>query len=216
MPGARSDDSSVGEELSGAVARALDGVEGVEVVEAELVEDADVLETLGVVDLPDDPDQAILALVDALGVARASADSYLDDLQRLGADFENFRKRTIRDREEIIERSAQRLVVALLPVLDSFEQALAHDAITESEQNLLNGMNSTFQQVMDVLASEGVERMTGQGEPFDPNIHEAVGGVTGDDLIVDQVFRTGYTMKGRVVRPTMVLVAPAEPPEQEG
>ncbi|NQV08021.1 nucleotide exchange factor GrpE [bacterium] len=210
MTGARSDDSSAEDALSEAVAEAL------EVVEAELVEDGDVLETPGVIDLPDDPEQAIVALVDALGVARASADSYLDDLQRLGADFENFRKRTIRDRDEIVERSAQRLVVALLPVLDSFEQALGQDAVTENEQNLLNGMNSTFQQLMEVLVSEGVERMTGQGEPFDPNIHEAVGGVTGDDLIVDRVFRTGYVMKGRVLRPTMVLVAPAETPEQEG
>jgi molecular chaperone GrpE len=153
-------------------------------------------------------------LIDALAIARQAADSYLDDLQRVAAEYENFRKRAARDREEVVARSSQRLIQALLPVLDSFDQALAHKAETPGEEMLLAGLQGTFHQLMDLLSKEGVETIPTLDEPFDPNVHEAVAGGGEGDLVVAQQLRTGYTLKGRVLRPAMVVVAPG--PEEGG
>jgi molecular chaperone GrpE len=194
--------------------------EAPEVVEAVPVESFDdgadfpvaAPEALGI-ELPEDHDEAVEVLLGALATARVAADSYLDDLQRVAAEFENYRKRTQRDREELVERSTQRLVAALLPVLDSFDQAFTHEAKTPSEEQVLAGIRGTFHQLMDVLGSEGLEMIQAEGEPFDPTLHEAVGGVAGDDLVVSQEVRRGYLLKGRVLRPAMVLVAAAEATE---
>jgi molecular chaperone GrpE len=165
-------------------------------------------------ELPDDHDEAVDALLEALATSRASADAYLDDLQRLAAEFENYRKRVARDREEIVERSSERLVAALLPVLDSFRQAAEHEPQTPGEAQMLSGMHGTHQQLLDVLAAEGLEPIDAEGRPFDPTVHEAIGGSVGDDLVVSSEVRRGYLLKGRVVRPAMVMVS--EPEEQSG
>ncbi len=170
--------------------------------------------TLGL-DLPEDHDEAIEVLLHAVATARDAAGSHLDDLQRLAAEYENFRKRVQRDREELVRRSSQRIVESLLPVLDSFDQAFAHDAQTPGEENLLAGVRGTFHQLMDVLGREGLEMVPGAGEPFDPNVHEAVSGGGDGELIVAQELRRGYTLGGRVIRPALVAVAPAETGESE-
>ena len=162
------------------------------------------------VDLPEDHDEAIDALLEALATARTAADSYLDDLQRLAAEFENYRKRAARERDEIVERSTQRLVEEMLPVLDSFDQAFAHEAQTAGEEQVLAGVRSTFHQLMDVLGREGLEMVPGEGSPFDPTHHEAVAGGGDGDLVVAQELRRGYSLKGRVVRPALVVVAAGE------
>lgn len=194
-----------------------------EVVAAEIVpgdEERDLPvtpETLGV-DLPDDHDEAVAVLAEALATARAAADSYLDDLQRLAAEFENYRKRAARDRAEILERSSQRLVEALLPVLDSFHQAAVHEPQTPGEEQVLAGMWRTYQQLVDVLAGEGLEPIAAEGLPFDPVVHEAVGGSAADHPVVSAEVRRGYLLRGRVVRPAMVMVtepAPDRPAVEE-
>ncbi len=159
-------------------------------------------------DLPDDREQAVGVLLDALATARVAADSYLEDLQRVAAEFENFRKRAARDREDTMARAAQRVVQALLPVLDSFDQAWAHQAQTPGEEQVLAGVRGTFHQLWDVLAKEGLEIIPAVGEGFDPEVHEAVAGGGDGDLMVSQELRRGYTLKGRVLRPAMVVVAP--------
>jgi molecular chaperone GrpE len=159
------------------------------------------------IDLPEDHDEAIEALLEALATTRASADAYLDDLQRVAAEFENYRKRAVRERDEIVERATQRLVEEMLPVLDSFDQAFAHEAQTPGEEQVLAGVRGTFHQLMDVLGREGLEMVPGTGSPFDPNHHEAVGGGGDGDLVVAQELRRGYSLKGRVVRPALVIVA---------
>lgn len=199
-----------------------------EIVEEVAVDDVDVVEdgetvpterptpaTLGI-ELPDDRDQAIEVLLDAVATAQGSADRYLDDLQRLAAEFENYRKRARRDQEEIIERSSQRVIQSLLPVLDSFDQAFAHEAQSPSEEKLLAGVRGTFHQLMDVLGKEGLDMVQGIGEPFDPNVHEAVAGGGDGNLIVTQELRRGYTLKGRVIRPALVAVANGEEGEDTG
>jgi molecular chaperone GrpE len=161
-------------------------------------------------DLPEDDVAAIEVLLDALATARLSSDSYLDDLQRVAAEFENYRKRAARERDDIVARSSQRLVQALLPVLDSFDHAFAHQAQTPGEEQLLAGVRGTFHQLMDILTGEGLEMAPGVGEDFDPAVHEAtaVAGSGEGHLVVAEVLRRGYMLKGRLLRPAMVVVQP--------
>ena len=189
-----------------------------EVVAAEIVEagsggNAPLLDPA--IELPDDPEALAAVLLDALGTSRATADAYLEDLQRLAAEYENFRKRTARKREELIARSTERLVVALLPVLDSFEAAFAHEAHTPGEESLLEGIRSTFHQLRDVLGREGLEMIPACDEPFDPSVHEAMYGGGDGDLVVTEELRPGYTLGGKVLRPAMVVVGPAGDEEAE-
>lgn len=153
-------------------------------------------------ELSDDPQEAARLLEEE----RSSSARLVDDLQRLAAEFENYRKRAARERDEIVDRASQHLVVALLPVLDSFDQAVTHDPQTPGEEHLLAGMKSTHDQLLDVLVAAGLEPVPSEGS-FDPEVHEAVSGGGDGPLVVDQVLRRGYLLRGRVVRPALVSVA---------
>lgn len=140
-------------------------------------------------------------------VPHDEAQQYLDDLRRVAADFDNFRKRTQREMAETVERASQRVVMGLLPVLDSFDLAVAHEPETDSEANLLGGVKSTHQQLLDALVSEGLGVIPTIGEPFDPNVHEAVT-MEGDPehpVVVGEM-RRGYMLHGRVIRAALVAV----------
>lgn len=163
--------------------------------------------------LPDDPTEAVHVLIAELQRAREAEAMRVDDLQRLAAEFDNFRKRSTRDQQDMTERSSQRVVEALLPVLDSFDGAFGHTAQSPSEELLLSGVRSTFHQLMEVLGREGLAMIPTEGEPFDPTIHEAVAGGGGDDLIITSEMRRGYTMRDRVLRPSLVEVAPRDESE---
>ena len=167
--------------------------------------------------LPDDPAAAVEVLTGALDEAWKSEAMHLDDLRRVAAEFDNFRKRSMRDQQEMTERASQRVVEALLPVLDSFDGAFGHTAQSPSEEQLLAGVHSTFHQLMDVLGREGLTVIATDGETFDPTVHEAVAGGGGDDLVITSELRRGYTMQDRVIRPALVAVAPreGEGPDQE-
>ncbi len=168
------------------------------------------------IDLPDDHEEAVGVLLDALATARQSADDYLDDLQRVAAEYENYRKRMEREREEIVTRSSQRLIEALLPVLDSFDHAFAHEAQNPGEAQILAGVRSTFHLMTETLSKEGLQRIPTLGEPFDPEVHEAVAGGGDGDLVVTEELRAGYTLNGRVLRAAMVTVAtPNETPAEQ-
>lgn len=185
-------------------------------------------------DLPSDPAAARDLLLDELGRARAEAQTYLedltrvtadfddyranavpgdeaqqylDDLKRVAADFENYRKRSQRDLAETIERASQRVVSGLLPVLDSLDLAIAHEAETENEANLLGGVKGTRQQLLDTLAAEGLAVIPTVGVPFDPEVHEAVSmeGTPEHPVVVGEM-RRGYTLHGRVLRAALVAV----------
>jgi molecular chaperone GrpE len=159
------------------------------------------------IDLPDDHEEAIGVLLDALSTVRESANAYLDDLQRVAAEYENYRKRIEREREDIVTRSSQRVVESLLPVLDSFDQAFAQEAQTPGEEKILAGIHSTFHLITETLAKEGLERIPTLGEAFDPTVHEAVAGGGDGDLVVTEELRAGYTLNGRVLRAAIVTVA---------
>lgn len=122
---------------------------------------------------------------------------YLQQLQRVKADFENYRKRMIRQQTEHVERAAEALVEKLLPVLDNFDAALAHG----------QGFDQVQASLLNTLEREGLTRIHPEGKPFDPSEADAVAHEAGDGgPVVAEVLRSGYRWKGRVVRPAMVRV----------
>ena len=148
-----------------------------------------------------DVDAAAVEVESDLDLARTAAerDEYLDALRRLQADFENYKKRMIRQQTDTLERAAESLVTKLLPILDNFDLALAHGE---------SGLEPVYRSLMDTLAGEGLERIDAAGDPFDPNHHDAVAHEAGEggDPEVSEVMRAGYRWKGRVLRPAMVKV----------
>lgn len=128
---------------------------------------------------------------------------YLDDLVRLQAEFDNFRKRTFRERQQAEAWGKRRIVEHLLPVLDNFERAIAH-----GEGGA--GVELVFKELKSALEVEGLVEIESEGKPFDPQVHEAVESVEDpevDQAMVTQVYRRGYTFAGEVVRAAMVVVA---------
>lgn len=158
-------------------------------------------------ELPDDPDTAIELLLTELITAREEATSYLDDLKRVAADFDNYRKRTMKESAVMLDRATEKVVHGLMPVLDSFDAALATEPTTETEQKLYAGMLNTREQLLNALKDEGLEIIPTIDEPFDPEIHEPVGAPGGDgELIVSQELRRGYRLNGKVLRAALVVL----------
>jgi molecular chaperone GrpE len=132
---------------------------------------------------------------------RRERDEYRDGLQRLQADFENYRKRVAKQSDELRDRAAESLVEKLLPVLDTCDLALSHGAGEEVKQLSAS--------LFAVLEKEGLEKIDHVGEPFDPTQHDAVAHEPGDGdggQEVAEVMRAGYRWRGRVLRPAMVKV----------
>ena len=136
------------------------------------------------------------------------ADDRLDQLMRLKADFENFRKRELREKTELIERASFRIVEQLLPVLDDFDRAIDALRTHTDDEALLRGLEIVLAQLRGVLENEGLERVLAEGA-FDPHEHEAVASVPGDvsEPTVLEVVRPGYKLKGKTIRPALVQVA---------
>ena len=133
----------------------------------------------------------------------------VDTLRRVQADFENYRKRVLREQTALVERATERLVADLLPVLDSFDGAVSSfgSADTPEAEKVRDGVVGIRTQLVTVLERAGLERIDATGAEFDPNEHEAVLQDDGDgDPRVGEIMRTGYRLKGRVLRPAMVRV----------
>ena len=137
----------------------------------------------------------------------AERDEYLAHLQRTQAEFDNYRKRMLRDQTAHLERATAGLIEQLLPVLDALELAMLN-AGTDAER-LRKGVELVYSELLGVLEKAGLERIEALGKPFDPEEHEAVMHVEGEggEPGVRDVVRTGYRLKGRVLRPAMVKVA---------
>ncbi len=150
------------------------------------------------------------AIAADLDKARAEAESYLDDLRRLQADFDNYRKRTLREQTARAASASQALVARLLPVLDNFELAVSSAEQSRDFDRMLKGVEMVLGALREVLESEGLVRIEAEGKPFDPERHEAVIAVDDESAepgtVVD-IVRTGYELRGKVLRPAMVKVA---------
>src|SRR5687768_6170177 len=136
-----------------------------------------------------------------------------DDLrelaQRVQADFENYRKRVLREQTALVDRATEGLIEQLLPVLDSFELALAN--LGDVDEKVRKGVELVHSELNGVLEKAGLERIDALGKPFDPNQHEAVAQEDGEgEPVVCDILRSGYRLKGRVLRPATVRVTRAE------
>jgi len=158
-------------------------------------------------ELPADKDEAIDLLLTELVTAREEATSYLDDLKRVAADFDNYRKRVTRDNAMMLDRATENVVRGLMPVLDSFDAAFVAEPNTETEKQLYSGMVNTREQLLDSLKSEGLEVIPTVGETFDPEVHEPAGAPQGEGrLIVSTELRRGYRLNGKVLRAALVAL----------
>jgi molecular chaperone GrpE len=155
---------------------------------------------------PSDEEGADVA--DELAAAQGEARQYLDHLRRLQAEFDNYRKRVVKEQTELAELGAMPVARRLLEVLDDFELALMSAEDQPDFERFLKGIELVYAKLLGALKAEGLERIQADGAPFDPELHEALmqtGEGDGDPVVAD-VLRPGYTLKGRVLRPAGVRV----------
>ena len=140
-------------------------------------------------------------------------DSYIEALRNLQADFENYKKRVRRDQDEFSEVKSTKLITELLGVLDNFELALLSFQEYEEDETILTlkkGIDLVYSDFYSALEKQGLERIEGKGEAFDPEFHEAVfhsETEVSEVISVVEVLRPGYTVRGKVIRPAMVTVS---------
>ncbi len=138
------------------------------------------------------------------------SDQYLDQLRRLKADFENYRKRVQRDNGELVLRAGEGMIESLLPVVDSMRRAL-ESAERHEEGQLIKGVQLVAGQLRAVLESHGLDEVpAAPGLPFDPNVHEAVATQESAEYAegaISAVLDPGYLLHGRLLRPARVIVA---------
>jgi molecular chaperone GrpE len=156
----------------------------------------------------EEPQDEITQFEADLTALQRERNDLLDTTRRLQADFENYRKRVLREQTTLVERANEGLVEQLLPVLDSFELAVVNlDGDDVDFEKVRKGVELVYAELVTVLEKAGLQRIESHGVPFDPNEHEAVMQDDGaGDPIVGDVLRTGWKLKGRVVRPAMVKV----------
>lgn len=133
-----------------------------------------------------------------------------DRLQRTMAEFDNFRKRTAKEKSALYEDSVRNTIEQILPVIDNFERALSSGEKEDKNSPFLQGMEMVYRQFKDILTSIGVEEIKSVGEKFDPNLHNAVTHIEdetfGESEVVEE-FQKGYIFKDKVIRYSMVKVA---------
>jgi molecular chaperone GrpE len=140
---------------------------------------------------------------------KEAADNY-DRLLRVAAEFDNYKKRASRERDEYVKYANEELIKELLPVIDSCERAIKAAKTSDKIEVIAEGIELTFKQLYSVLEKRGLAYIEAADKPFDPNYHEAVMTVSGSDhrenIVVEELQR-GYTLNDRVIRPSMVKVA---------
>lgn len=136
-----------------------------------------------------------------------------DRYLRLAADFDNFRRRSLKERQDLHNYANENLVKELLQTVDNLERAVVHGRKEEQQgdsENLLQGIELTHRSLLQILARHGVAEIEAEGKPFDPQIHEAVRRVPSNEHppgTVTAVYQKGYLLKDRLLRPAMVAVA---------
>lgn len=163
---------------------------------------------------PEEAAAADVAMQEEIEALKGQVDGLNKDLQekkdrllRLQADFDNFRRRSAKEREEISAVVTQNFCKDMLPLLDNFERAMA--AETKDVEAFQKGVEMIFTQFQEILKKNGLEHIEAVGQKFDPNFHQAVMRVEDpekEDDTVAQELQKGYMVKGRVIRPSMVQV----------
>jgi len=148
--------------------------------------------------------------VEQLKTQAAKAEENWDRFLRLTADFDNYKKRAARERQDAVSFANENLLVKLLPVVDAFEMALAAAPANPAAQSLQAGIVMISNQIKSILAEAGLEEIDANGKPFDPTLHEAVSEQETSDAPEGQVvrqIRKGYKFRNRLIRPAGVVVA---------
>ncbi|MBS3733476.1 MAG: nucleotide exchange factor GrpE [Phycisphaerae bacterium] len=156
---------------------------------------------------------------DELEQLRAERDGLLQRLQRLSADYRNYQKRVQRDIAHARDYANEELIKSMLAVLDDMERALTAARENHDEDDpLLKGMQIVHDNALATLEKFGVERIAAEGEPFDPDLHQAVMQQPADEpaMTVLQEVQTGYRLKGRTIRPSSVIVSQGPGAEADG
>ena len=142
--------------------------------------------------------------------ANPEAEEYYAQLQRVMADFDNYRKRVVKEKDAQYSVILSEVITEFLPVIDNLEKSLATNAEDEASKAWKNGVELIYRQFTEVLNKLGAEEIKAVGEQFDPNFHEAVMHVedenVGENVIVEEL-RKGYKLKDRIIRHSMVKVA---------
>lgn len=145
----------------------------------------------------------------------------LDELQdtfvRRVADFENAKKRLVREKEEFAKFANEKIIAAFLPVIDNLDRALSHATGADANDSVSSGVTLIKKQIMDILQAQGLEKLESVGKQFDPHIHEAMGTVASDeypeDIVVEEI-QVGYVFKEKLLRPSWVRVSQGPGPEE--
>jgi molecular chaperone GrpE len=158
------------------------------------------------------------ALVECEALKKKAGETH-DDFLRKHAEFENYRKRVNREKEEMARYGSERLARELLPVIDGLEKTLEHADEATDFKLLIEGVELVLKQFLNVLQKFGLYPVESVGQPFNPEIHEAMGHHESEEHEPDTVvqeYRRGYKMHERLLRPAMVTVAkPPEPKKEE-
>ncbi|MFB5677243.1 nucleotide exchange factor GrpE [Paenibacillus terreus] len=141
---------------------------------------------------------------------RAELEEQQQRLLRVQADYDNFRRRTQKEKEELAKYASMKLVTELVPVVDNFERALATAPQGAEAESFAKGVGMIFRQLEGVLSAEGVTAMEAVGKPFNPEFHQAIMQVESEEyeegIVVEEV-QKGYMLKDKVLRPAMVKVS---------
>ncbi|MFD1363006.1 nucleotide exchange factor GrpE [Lentibacillus salinarum] len=167
--------------------------------------DADDQDVTGQAASADPEENPLQAELDQL---KQEKDDTYQQLLRVQAEFDNFKKRSQKEKEAERKYKAEDLVKELLPALDNFERALQVE-VTNETKSFVEGVKMVYNQIKDALKAQGIEEIESVGKPFDPTIHHAVMQVENEDAEPDTVaeeLQTGYYLKDRVIRPAMVKV----------
>lgn len=143
---------------------------------------------------------------DETGESGAEDEALMAKYQRLMADFQNYKRRTEKEKNDIYAYANEKLILGLLEVIDNFERAVLSET---ADEKYAEGMEMIFKQLKGVLEKSGLEEIKALGEGFDPNFHNAVMTEDNDQFesgSVTEVLQKGYTLNGKVIRPSMVKV----------
>jgi len=157
-----------------------------------------------------DASDTIAALTRQLEEAKAQADEDQQRLLRMQADYDNFRRRSRLEKEEFAKVAAQKLVEGLLPVFDNFDRAIQASKENKDFDGMVKGIEMVYRQFEGVMRTEGVMPIESVGQPFDPEVHQAIMQVESDEyeegIVVEEV-QKGYKLGDKVIRPAMVKVS---------
>ncbi|WP_112181359.1 MULTISPECIES: nucleotide exchange factor GrpE [Paraliobacillus] len=171
--------------------------------EDEVIEKAD-QEIIDEVNQPDAEEET-----NELEVLQREKDEVYQRLLRVQAEYDNFRRRTQKEKEADRKYRSQSLITDLLPIVDNFERALQMEVNDEAAKQFVDGIKMVYRQLNDALEKEGAEVIATEGETFDPHLHQAVVQVEDDQYesnVVVEELQKGYKLKDRVIRPAMVKV----------